>query len=293
MTNTQETLCARTLKHLDAFIDRELDSRTAAAVEQHVHECGACSAEMQLRSTLRERLRSATRNDAPSPFLQTRVLARLRRQERPSPWLQRSAWAPTAAALLLMTVGLSVAYQLGHLRFTVASQNRYIDSMLQKVSFAMGVGLSDHIHCAVFRKYAKQAPAVETLRADLPPEHRGVLTVVQAGVPRDFTAHLAHECTFRGRAYIHIAMKNDTNLISLILTRRRAGETLVENGLTPVISRGGLDLYGASAQRFQMSGFETATHFAYLVSDASPAETHRLMLAIGGELRNLISNLPA
>jgi hypothetical protein len=195
--------------------------------------------------------------------------------------------------MLMLTLGASVAYQSGHLRFTAAAQTRYLESMLQRVALGLRPGLSDHIHCAVFRKYAKRGPAIDTLRADLGPQYRPLLDVVVAKMPSEFSVHMAHQCTFRGRKFFHVALKSDSNLISLILTRRQPGETLGTNGIAPVISKGGLTLYGDSAQRFRIASFETPTHFAYLVSDASPAETYRLLLAMGPEIRLLAAKLPS
>lgn len=294
MTNIHESVCNATLRNLDAFLDKELNEGTALAVQQHVDACIDCSRELKLRSNLRDRVRSIAAGDSASPFLRTRVLANLRQHERRSSgWFQQSAWAPAAAAILMITIGASVAYQLGHLRFTVAAQNGYVETMLQKVSFGMRPGLSDHIHCAVFRKYPKHAPAIETLRTDLGQEYKPVLDMVESKMPSGFELHMAHQCTFRGRKFVHVVLRSGSNLVSLVLTRRRPGETLGDNQIAPVISREGLNLFAASAQRFRMSGFETQKHFAYLVTDLSPAETQRLMLAMGPELRAFLSGLPA
>jgi anti-sigma factor (TIGR02949 family) len=294
MTRTHESICNTTLRNLDAFLDSELDERAAAAVQQHLSECIACSSELDLRSNLRSRLRNASVQESPSPYLRTRVLAHLRQHERRSSmWLQRSIWVPAVTAMLVLTLGLSVAYQQGHLRFTAGSQDNYLDAMLQKVALGMRPGLSNHIHCAVFRKYPKQTPGIDTLRADLGPEYQALLGVVKAKLPSDFSVRMAHQCTFRSRTFVHVALKSDSNLMSLVLTRRRPGETLSSNGIAPVITKGGLKLYGESAQRFRMSAFETPTHFAYLVSDGPPSETHRMLLVMAPEIRALLARMPA
>lgn len=294
MTNTYESTCKTTLRNMDAYLDNELGTQAAAALRQHVDECAACAREVNLRRQLRARLRQAASGEGPSAFLETRVRAALRQHERrTSPWMQRSRWVPAAVAALMLTLGLSVAYQLGHLRFTVAAQNSYVDQMLQKVAFGMRPGLSDHIHCAVFRKYPQQPPSIGKLTKDLGPEYKPVLEIAQARLPREFTLYMAHHCTFRDRAFVHLALRSDSNLISLVLTRRRPGESLSDSDIAPVISRGGLHLYGASAQRFHMSGFETPMHFAYLVTDISAAQTQRMMLAMGPELRAVLARLAA
>jgi hypothetical protein len=293
MTNTIESVCRTTLRQLDAFLDHELDAATAQTLQQHLDQCIACSRELTLRTDLRSRVRQAVLSDSPAPFLETRIMANLRQHERrSSPWLQRSAWVSALTAMLIVAVAGTVAYQLGNLRWTVAMQTSYVDSMVQKVSFGMRPGLSDHIHCAYFRKYTKP-PAIETLQADLGPDYQGLLKLVTTRVPSEYRVYMAHQCGFRDRRFVHIALKSDSGLMSLILTQRRPGESMGDNQLAPVIARGGLNLYGASAQRFQISGFETPTHFAYLVTDSSPAETHRLMLAMGADIREFLSRLPA
>jgi hypothetical protein len=59
------------------------------------------------------------------------------------------------AAALLLAVGGFIAYQLGHLSLTVSSQESYIATVSNRVTTLMQVGLGDHLHCAVFRKYPK------------------------------------------------------------------------------------------------------------------------------------------
>jgi hypothetical protein len=198
-----------------------------------------------------------------------------------------------AAAALMVTVGASVAYQLGHLRFTGASQNRYVDAMIRKVSSGMRPGLSDHIHCAVFRKYGKHAPPLEAVREDLAPEYRPLIDIVRAGVPAAYSVYMAHQCSFRGRKFVHIALKSESVLLSVVLTRREPGETLAENQVAPVLTRDELNLYGAGAQRFRMSAFETPNSFAYLISNGAPGEAHRIMLAMSSGIRALLAKLPA
>jgi anti-sigma factor (TIGR02949 family) len=293
MTNTFESVCNRTLRNLDAFLDGELDERAASAVQQHVDECLACSRELHLRNDLRSRLRSAARSASSSAFLQTRVLAELRNRRRAMPFWTQRLWVSAAAAVLMVTAGLSVSYQAGYLPLTSSSHDQYVDSMLRKVSSGMRPGLSDHIHCAVFRKYRKQAPPLESLRTDLGTEYRTLIDVVRASVPAEYSVHVAHQCTLRGRSFVHIALRSNSKVMSLVLTRRRSGETLADNEVAPVISRGGLDLYGASVQPFHISGFETLNGFAYLVSEIEPGETHRILLAMAPDVRAILAKLPS
>jgi len=53
----------------------------------------------------------------------------------------------------------------------------------------MKVGLGDHVHCAVFRKFPKNPPTFEEMAAKLGPEYEGLLPLVKAGDMQIVMAH--------------------------------------------------------------------------------------------------------
>src|SRR6185295_2066276 len=94
---------------------------------------------------LREQLQRAVRSEDVPPYLQARITAHIH-----STGSRKSIWRPQFAALaaaLMVVAGGVVAYQLGHLRLTAASQASYIASVSNRVASIMRVGLGDHIHC--------------------------------------------------------------------------------------------------------------------------------------------------
>ena len=104
------------------------------------------------------RLRAAVKSVAAPPFLEARIRHSLRTEKPGRRCLPRLI--PAAAALAVFA-GFAVAYQLGHLRLTVSSQESYIGSVSTHIATLMRVGLGDHIHCAVFRKYPKNPPTTQ------------------------------------------------------------------------------------------------------------------------------------
>lgn len=289
--DTMKLACRNALQSLDRYMDNQLDPTAAAVVLRHVEACPACAQELELRRHLRNRLRAAVSNEAPNPYLGARVLANLRREQTTPPWIQRSGWLGAAAAALLLTFGVAIAYQLGHLRFTGASQDAFVESIIQRVSLTMRPGLMDHVHCGVFRKYPKDAPSPDSVAAHLAPEYRELVSLVSARAPSDFRVMMAHECGFRGRRFVHVVLRSDSRLMSLILTKKRPGEAFRDGDLPPVAREGGVNLYAASAQRFQIAAFESRDHLAYLVSDLPQGEHRQIMIALVAPVQNLLSRI--
>lgn len=111
--------CQNIQRLLDAFIDNELASSEAAAVQSHIESCASCSTQLEDLLSLKRVLQEMPRPEVP-PGLEHRVqrIAEEARSTRPRAWSARRWWllsagAATAAALVLLVVlgkgGLSSA----------------------------------------------------------------------------------------------------------------------------------------------------------------------------------------
>jgi hypothetical protein len=127
------------------------------------------------------------------------------------------------------------------------------------------------------------------LHQTIGPEYQPLVNLVRAKMPSDYRMFIAHKCGYMGRQFIHIGLKSDSHLISLVLSTKKPGETYSNSDLAPVLSEGGLNVYRASVQRFQIAGFETENHLAWVVSDASPQRTRELLVALAPDIRNLLA----
>jgi hypothetical protein len=88
---------------------------------------------------------------------------------------------------------------------------------------------------------------------------------------------------------MHIGLKSDSRVVSVIVARKEPGENMRNSNLLPVISQGGLDIYGASAQRFRIAAFETSDHLAYVVSDDSEQQIRQLLAAIAPDIQRIVA----
>src|SRR5215469_4660883 len=211
-TNFDTYTCDQILEYLDSSPDLEI-GQNAVGVLRHVEQCTTCKAEIQARRALRDRLRSAVHSIEAPQTLDYRVRAIVRSNTRRLP---SRHWIMAVAACLAIVFGLNVAYQLGRLRFTTGSQNAYISSISFRIPSIMAIGLKDHVHCAVYRKYPSAPPSNESLLEKLGVEDSGLLAIVQRNVSSDFKAMLAHHCSYKGRKYTHITMQSGSHLMSLV-----------------------------------------------------------------------------
>jgi hypothetical protein len=285
--------CRETLRRIDAYVDNRIDTAGGAAIAAHVETCPSCGEELALRRRLRGRLKQAVDSSPTAPYLQTKVLARLRASEPKITWFGMPRYFVALAAMLVVTVGLTaIGYQLGHLRFTTGMQESYIASISSRVAGIMRVGLGDHVHCGVFRKYSKaNEPSLQKMESDLGPDYKGLLQVVARHVPEGFRVVQGHRCRYHNRQFVHLIMKSDGQLISVVIAHKQNGETFRNSALVPVIEHGGLPIYHDNVQRFDLTGFETRSHLVYLVSDVAAKDNRQLMIALAPSVAGYLAKL--
>ncbi|MEO8597249.1 MAG: hypothetical protein ABI759_28280 [Candidatus Solibacter sp.] len=301
MTRTQfgEGACDKTRRYLDAYICNELLVETNHEVLRHLEACPACTAEVATRTRLRGRLKSAVQSLAVPPELPALVKERIRSRQSSawrflpslptvSPASQR--WAMAAAAALVLSAGTWMTYPRPLAMPGVGdrpSQANYIQKISASVAGIFKSALSDHIHCAVFRKYPVNPPAIEEMEAKLGPEYQGLLPVVEPVIPPGYRIVLAHQCTYGGRQFIHLTMRKGSEVISLVVARKENGETLA--GLTPAEDSHGVPVYRTSTDQYQIAGFESERYLAFVVSSQSGSKNLQLAAALAPNVRRLLS----
>lgn len=236
---------------------------------------------------LASRLRNAVRSEPVPPFLEARVRAGIRGSDRPQPrgWAK---WSMAGAALAVVAAA-GISYELGHLRFTAASQESYIVKVSRQAATIMRVGLGDHLHCAYFHKFPKQPPSVEHFVRELGADYSTLLPVVNGNVPAGTRVELAHQCRYRGRKFVHLAIRGESQLVSLVIARKQDGESFEIEGLMPALVQSGLPVYKATAQKFEIASFETSGHLVYLVSDLPGEQNQERLLAMAPAIRDALN----
>ncbi|MEZ5398442.1 MAG: hypothetical protein R2729_02165 [Bryobacteraceae bacterium] len=237
---------------------------------------------------LRARLREAVHSVETPPFLEAQLRRRL--GEKPDPASRLRPWLPLAvsAAVLLAS---SVAYQLGHLRFTAAAQDSYIALVGNRVNALMRVGLRDHLHCAHFRTFPKTPPPMTEFVAKMGPEYAPLIPVLERNLPAGSRIELAHRCRYHGRQFVHLAWKDGSGLHSLIVARKQPGEVFDIDGALPALVHSGLTVYRDGARGFQIAAFESRDHLVYSISNESRERTTDDLLKLASGIREVLAKL--
>lgn len=236
---------------------------------------------------LQTRLKSAVKSVSPPPFLEARVKANLAAGRRSSRWI----WKLAPAAALMVFAGFFIAYQLGNFRYSRESQDSYISSVSGRMAVLMRVGLGDHIHCAVFRKYPKNPPTVAQFIEKMGPQYSGILPIVREHVPGDYQILMAHQCGYQNRRFVHVVLRNGSRLLSVVLTRKSAGEGFTAERLAPALTESGVSVYTSSAQRFETAAFESRDYAVYVISDLPKEDNVRMMRSMAPQLKAFLDKL--
>jgi len=257
--------CQRVLLHLD----REL----APADQAHLADCEACRSE----AATRERVRLSLRRAVKAAPVDSTIEERVRTSLTPRP-VRRLWQAYAAAAVVLLAAG---SYWLAPIAKNRMAESAYFRSLPDRVSRIMRVGLSDHLHCAAFRKFRKP-PVPE----DLPAAYRPVLS----HVPPGYRVLVAHECEAQGRSFIHLAMRGaDEKTVSLVMARKEAGESFATSSLKRVM--GALPVFTEEVPQYRIAGFESGSFLVFIVSDMSETENRQLALTLAGPVTAMLNLL--
>lgn len=243
-------------------------------------------------AALRARLQTAVRAEPVPPFLEARIRARMQ-ADGPAPSRPRwfSNWAMAGAAALALTASVGISYELGHLRFTAASQDSYIAKVSHQVASIMRVGLGDHLHCAHYRQFPKTPPAMEVFVQKMGPEYAGLLPIVSRELPKGMRIELAHQCKYQGRQFVHVALKGEPGLMSLVVARKADGESFAVEGILPSLMQTDTAVYRAAAKQFEIAAFESRDHLVYLISNLPGQENVARLLAMTPAVRQFLGNL--
>ena len=97
-------------------------------------------------------------------------------------------------------------------------------------------------------------------------------------MPAEYRIVMAHVCTGQGRRFIHVIARKDDRLISLLITRRKAGEALASGS--------------SEAPRFNIAEFQTSDYLVFLVSDMDPNQNRAALEAMSPQLQNCLQTAP-
>jgi len=138
---------------------------------------------------------------------------------------------------------------------------------VRRINELLGVGVRDHVHCAMEGTYPRQSQRVEMLEG-LGPQFAPMLQPVldAAGTPGIDAVVSAHRCTIEGRFYVHIILRRGQTLLSVILTRRGERDIFPRAIAARVVHPSGISMHEGDFDGYAVASFEAGAYLGYIVS---------------------------
>jgi hypothetical protein len=292
IVNFGQSNCERVRRYLDSYISNELLVESNLEVLRHIEQCSACSQELETRVRIRASLQAAARREDVPPGLEQKIRREIRERSpvRLWPFAFSLRWMSAVAALLLISTAIWIVLR-SRRELSPQEQNAYIGRISARLSTILQVGLRDHVHCAVFRKYPKDPPAFAEMARDLGSQYAGLVSLVKARVPDEYRVIMAHRCSVQGRNYVHLVLRGPSSLLSLIITKKNPGESFPAARLAPVLEASGVPVYRAGASKFQVAAFESQAYLAFIISDLPEKTNLQLAAALAPPVREFLSQM--
>ena len=270
----EKKLCEKIQKSLDAYVDNELLVETNQEVLKHLESCPACSEAVQLRLRNKARLKLAVNAEVVPGSLRNRIQAAIR--EENSVRSKQAAWPrwslAAAAALLLSLSGLGT---LQLWKFAKPSNETSVTAqdltLSEQIASVMKIGISDHIHCVIDSGYDKKTLTPEQMAQKMGPEYSGLVPLLKTQMPQGFLISVGHRCRVNGREFVHMVLKHDDRVVSVIITEKQ-GTSFPASSRTSRLESQGVHLFEDRLQSFEAIAFETKDHVAFVVSSLGHQE---------------------
>ena len=185
-----------------------------------------------------------------------------------------------ATALLVMVVGGWGTLQLW--------RDRYIE--FEDVDATLNLGIAVHIRCAINSPIADGTFTPEKMALAVGPRYIGLVSLVEKTLPRDFLVPVAHQCSVDGHNYVHLIVKNQGKLLSLIITRKE-GRAFPHSSRNNIVDALGMPLHEAFLRNLHVVGFETRKHLGFVVSGLDREQTHRVAVELAPAVREYLKKL--
>lgn len=276
--------CKSLRSYMDSYMNDELLVETNHEMLKHLESCKDCAAELESRMRVKRVLQNAVKKDVAPGALQYRIQREIRKQQS-GPGYQFKNWMLAAAAAVIVALGSWGVFQA-----IQANHGKTLELARQQDVEVLTVGLNNHLHCAIDRQLASKHFTDEEMAMKLGPEFTGLTGLVKDKLQGAFEVVVGHRCSFKKREYIHLILKEQNNVVSLVLTPKN-GEAFAKAAVGPVIEAAGVHLHADRLQDYEISGFETRDYFAFVVSNMERQENTLVATKLAPALRDFLAKL--
>lgn len=283
--NFEDGHCKRMRSYLDSYLNNELMVETNHEVLTHLEKCETCSRSLEDRARLKVQLKRAVMQDYAPAALRDRIGLDLRRSHGFS-FNTFSLSFAAAAAVLVIAVAT----------FFTSSPTKNALSLQAEVApgdvtgQVLKIGFDNHVFCTIDHKLANKQFTAEQMSERLGAEYAGLVALVKEKMPPAYTVEVGHRCHYQGREFIHLIMRNQDDVVSLVITRKN-GEAFPAGGAAAVLQASGIPMHETSWHKIQVAGMETREYLVFVISnktlEGNEEVASSLAPAVSGFLKKL------
>jgi len=283
--NFEDSRCKRVRSYLDSYLNNELMVETNHEVLTHLETCEACSRSLEDRARLKAQLKRAVMQEYAPVALRERIGRDLRRSRRFSFNTLSLALAAAAAVLVIAAITFLTSSPTGKplsLQAEVAPED--VTGQVLKIGF------EDHVFCAIDHQLANTQFTPAQMADRLGPEYAGLVALVKEKMPRDYAVVVGHRCHYQSREFIHLIMRNQNDVVSLVITRKN-GEAFPTDAVAAIAQAAGGPIYPAEWANQQVAGWETRDHLIFVVSNETKDTNMQIASSLAPSVRDFLARL--
>jgi anti-sigma factor RsiW len=284
--SAQDHSCQKVRDYLDSYLNNELLVETNLMVLGHLKTCTACSARLRDMQRVKSTLKAAVLTQPIPDGLQNRIHSKLHRK-RPETY----RWMLAAAAAVVIAVSSWATLRFWNQHQLTGGAPLEAAEVAAKNASVLQIGLADHVHCALDAGFANQSFSEEEMSQKLGPEYAGLVALIRDKAPGDLRVIVGHRCRAGSRQYIHLILRNQQTILSVVLTRKN-GDSFAEPRQDQLpADAAAVALHEARIQNFELAGFEAGDFLAFVVSNLPRDDNVRIAASLGPALTTFLGKL--
>lgn len=284
--NFEDAHCKRIRSYLDSYLNNELMVETNHEVLTHLEACGTCSRSLEDRARLKAQLKRAVMQEYAPAALRERIASDLRRT-RGFSFKTLSLSFAAAAAVLVIAAATFFSLHSGAEPLSLQADVAPGDVSGQ----VLKIGFDNHVFCTIDHELANSEFTAEQMSEELGSEYAGLVALLREKMPQGYPVVVGHRCHYQGREFIHLIMRNQNDVVSLVITRKN-GETFPTDGVAAIVQAAtGVPIYQAAWANQQVAGMETSDHLIFVVSNKTNDTNMQIASGLAPSVRDFLARL--
>jgi hypothetical protein len=284
IVNFEDGHCKRIRSHLDSYLNNELTVEEENMVLTHLEVCDGCTQSFEESSRLKAQLKHAVMRESAPGSLRERIASDRRRRHRVSFRATTIPFAVAAGLVIALTTFLQLNFGAKHV------SNKPELETTDANARVLRIGLDDHVFCAIDHKLADQRFSSEQISMKLGPEYVGLVELVNEKMPGDFAMVVGHRCHYRDREFVHLILRSQNDVISLVITRKN-NEVFQPAGAAAIAQAADGPLYHTALANYRVAGLETRDHLVFVVSNGTDQANLWLASRLAPSVREFLARL--